>query len=254
MRHLIVLISLSFLYFSTFGWGQIGHRVVAEIAKNHLSDQAKRSIQELLEGESFIEASNWMDDIKSDALYNHTHAWHYMNIEAHQKYEDIKRTARGDIYEATQRMISTLKDRSTNEIQKREALIMLIHLVGDFHQPLHVGLIADKGGNSIKIKWFNKASNLHRIWDSEMINSKQYSYTELAKIIENSSPQPPASFYSIDLDDWVQEAIELRSDIYSFGEAKSLSYPYLYNNWDIVKKQLHKAGLRLATLLNEIYE
>ena len=131
---------------------------------------------------------------------------------------------------------------------------MLVHLVGDFHQPFHVGNGQDKGGNDVKIKWFNKSSNIHRIWDSQMIESKQFSYSELSDLLMCSNDKFPDAYRNTDLDLWVSEAVALRPQIYSFDDEENLSYRYLYDNWETVKTQLLKGGLRLAAVLNEILE
>ena len=60
---------------------------------------------------------------------------------------------------------------------------MLVHLVGDLYQPLHVGTGTDRGGNDVRILWMGNSSNLHRVWDSNMIDSKQLSYTEWAQYL-----------------------------------------------------------------------
>ena len=58
---------------------------------------------------------------------------------------------------------------------------LLVHFVGDLHQPLHLGKKEDKGGNDIDILWFGKKSNLHRLWDSDIIDSSKFSFSELSQ-------------------------------------------------------------------------
>jgi len=250
-----IVLSIVFVVYTitAYGWGQTGHRVVGQIAQNHLKATTKKALIEIMGHESLVEASTWMDDIKSDSNYKHSRSWHYVNIPNGMTYETSTKSKKGDAYEATQRMVAILKNKNSHQKEKVEAIRMLVHLVGDFHQPLHVGNGKDQGGNSIKIRWFSKYSNLHQIWDSGIINSKQFSYSELAKIIDKSGQKLDKSFYSTDLDIWVKEAIDLRPQIYDIGDAKNLSYNYSYKNWETVKIQLHKGGLRLAAILNEIY-
>jgi len=253
IRSCIVICFLFSLSTEALAWGQTGHRVVAEIAQNHLSKKAQKAIHGLMGHESLVEASTWMDDIKSDDAYDHTHAWHYVTIPDGQNYQTAEKNEKGDAYEAIERMIQTLKNEKADQQAQKEALRMLVHLVGDIHQPLHVGNGEDRGGNDVKIKWFYDRSNLHRIWDSEMIDSKQYAYSELALQTDHPHQEMPAEYRDTDKDRWVKEAMALRPQVYAIGEKEYLSYEYMYKNWATVKDQLHRAGLRLAAILNDIY-
>tara|TARA_B100001109_G_C18854517_1_gene470977 strand:+ start:1009 stop:1773 length:765 start_codon:yes stop_codon:yes gene_type:complete len=246
--NLLLIISVS-----CFGWGQTGHRVVAKVAQNHLSKKAQKAIHQLMGHESLVEASTWMDDIKSDNNYDHTHAWHYVTIPDGQHYHAVEKSEKGDAFEAIERMIQILKDESADQKSQVEALRMLVHLVGDIHQPLHVGNGEDRGGNDVKINWFYDKSNLHRIWDSEMIESKQFSYSELSTLIDHPKEELDGLYYNTDINQWITEAMNLRPQVYEIGEKDYLSYEYMYENWETVKIQLHKAGVRLAAILNDIY-
>ncbi len=53
-------------------------------------------------------------------------------------------------------------------------------MIGDLHQPMHIGRLEDKGGNDIQLQWFGRGTNLHRLWDSNMIDDYGMSYTELS--------------------------------------------------------------------------
>jgi hypothetical protein len=146
-----------------------------------------------------------------------------------------------------------LKAGNLDANTEKQHLMMLVHLVGDIHQPLHVGTGEDIGGNAVKLKWFWQNSNLHRVWDSEMIDSKQYSYTELADAVNNTSKDEVKSLQSDTIDKWYKEAMALRPQVYALPDDMNLGYEYSYKNWDTVKSQLMKSGIRLAGILNEIY-
>jgi hypothetical protein len=253
MKKLGLLISICLISLNSFGWGQIGHRVVGLIAQKHLNEEAKAALFEIMGHESLVEASTWMDEIKSDSTYDHTHPWHYVTIPNGLNYQEVDKSAEGDAYEATLRMIETLKNPATTKEEKVKALRMLVHLVGDLHQPLHVGNGEDRGGNDVRIKWFYDRSNLHRIWDSGMIDSKQFAYSELAQLIDHDYDWIDSTYTSTELDLWTKEAMELRPQVYDMRDEENLSYEYMYRNWDAVKDQLLKGGLRLAAILNEIY-
>jgi len=247
---LILAVQSQFL----FGWGQTGHRVIAAIAEENLSKKSKKALAEIMGCESLVEASTWMDNIKSDSNYDFMRSWHYVTIPEGKTYNTSEKSDKGDAYEAILKQKEVLQNPQSSPDEKRDAVRMLVHLVGDFHQPLHVGNGEDRGGNDVKVKWFYKKSNLHRIWDSEMIESKDFSYSELSELLICSEVEFPTSYRNTKLDLWVEEAVSLRPQIYDFSEAENLSYEYLYHNWETVRKQLLKGGLRLAAVLNEIFE
>lgn len=253
MKRIASIIICMFCFSSgVLAWGQIGHRVVGQIAQNHLSKKAKKQLSIIMGHESLVQASTWMDNIKSDEQYDHMKPWHYVTIPDGETYATSKKSDKGDAYEAIERMIDILKDENKSRSEKRDAVAILTHLVGDIHQPLHVGNGQDRGGNDLKIKWFRSGSNLHRIWDSGIIDSKQLSYTELATMIDH--PSEDTNLKSTDKNRWIEEAMSLRTQVYQVGEKDYLSYEYMYKNWPVVKNQLLKGGVRLAMILNEIFE
>ena len=254
MKNIILTTIAIAISISTFGWGQTGHRAIGKIAENHLTDKAKKALKEIMGHESLAEASTWMDEIRSDKKYNFAKTWHYVTIPEGKDYQSAEHEEKGDIYEAIVRMKGILKNGESTKIQRVEAVRMLAHLVGDMHQPLHVGNGEDRGGNNVKIKWFFDDSNLHRIWDSGIIDEKKLSYSELAEMIDHPIDANKEILCSTDLDLWVKEAVSLRPQVYKIGEKDYLSYEYMYDNWGTVKTQLYKSGLRLAQILNDIYE
>ncbi|MDH5367097.1 MAG: S1/P1 nuclease [Cyclobacteriaceae bacterium] len=237
-----------------FGWGVIGHRTVGYIAEQHLNKKAKKEVKRILGNETLAISSNWMDEIKSDDNYDHTHKWHYVTIPDGKSYETSDKEPDGDIIQTIERLINELKSDTLNLNTEKENLKMLVHLVGDLHQPLHVGNGTDKGGNDIKLKWFWSSSNLHRVWDSGMIDSKQYSYTELGNTIDHATDQEIKNWQSTNIRDWAHESMELRDQCYeNIPENKSINYEYSYKNWNLVQKRLLQAGIRLAGVINKIY-
>jgi hypothetical protein len=156
------------------------------------------------------------------------------------------------LIETIERLIAALKSKKLTAKDESEHLKMLIHLIGDIHQPLHVGAAGDKGGNDIKITWFRSESNLHRVWDSEMIDDSKLSYTELAESLEMPDQTKIASWQRTSVQQWATESISYRDNVYKYGNGK-LGYKYTYENFHIVRFRLLQAGVRIAGVLNEIY-
>ncbi|MDT0642972.1 S1/P1 nuclease [Zunongwangia sp. F363] len=236
-------------------WGKTGHRATAEIAESYLTKKAKRNIEELLNGRSLAFVANYADDIKSDPEFRKYGPWHYVNIDLEdEKYMPEKANPKGDLVQAIRKCISVLKDNSAPKEEKQFYLKMLVHFMGDLHQPFHAGRSADKGGNDIQVRWFGEGSNIHRVWDSDMIDSFQMSYTELAENTKDLSKEEMEKIKSGSLLDWVYESRDLADTLYaSVDNGEKLGYEYMYERFPMVLEQLQKGGLRLAKVLNDIY-
>ena len=236
------------------GWGVTGHRTVGQIAENHLNHKAKKEINRILEGKSLAYVSNWMDDIRSDSLYDHTHDWHWVTLSDDVSYPNAAKNPNGDIIETITRLIRELETHTLDKKTEAEQVKMLIHLVGDIHQPLHVGSGEDQGGNDTRVKYFGSSTNLHSVWDSRMIDGKNYSFSELAKELDNVTPKEVEVLQSATVLDWAYESRQLRPAVYDLPDHGNLSYEYVYRKWYIVERRLVEAGVRLAGILNAIYE
>src|SRR5690606_26944325 len=107
--------------------------------------------------------------------FDHMTTWHYVTIPEGETYETIEKEPAGDIIKAIEESIKQLSENfeQLSDSLKAEHLKILVHLIGDLHQPLHVGNGTDRGGNDFDLTYFGRESNLHRVWDSEMINGKE---------------------------------------------------------------------------------
>ncbi|MHA7057921.1 S1/P1 nuclease [Aquimarina sp. M1] len=250
-----LLITISFKGFSiNEDWGKTGHRVTGEIADNYLTEKAKRNITKLLKGQGLAFVSIYADEIKSDDRYRAYGPWHYVNFSFDKKYGEETPSDRGDLVQGIQKCIEILKSDTSSEQDKEFYLKMLVHFVGDLHQPLHVGRGEDKGGNDIQVRWFNEGSNLHRVWDSEMIDYYNMSYTELANNTDELSLLEIQDIRKGDVLDWIYESQDLAKKVYaSANVGEKLGYKYMYNHFPTVRTQLQKGGIRLAKILNDIF-
>lgn len=249
---LCCLISNSIL--ATDFWGQNGHRVTGRIAEKHLTNRAKRNIDRLLKGQSLAFVSTYADEIKSDRKYTKYNPWHYVNFPIGEKYDPSKRNPAGDIIYAIAYCTKVLKDENSSNEDKVFHLKMLVHLVGDLHQPLHIGRAEDKGGNDIQVRWFNNGTNLHSVWDTKMIDSFNMSYIELANNAEQLSKNEIKAIQEGSVTDWMYETRNLTVKAYnSVKVGQKLRHRYSYLYFPIVREQLQKGGIRLAKILNDIF-
>jgi len=252
MKKLIATQLLIIASITAFSWGATGHRATGWIADKHLSKKARKEIDRILGGQSLAMACNWMDEIRSDSVYDYAEDWHFVTIPNGMSYKEATKNPKGDLIETIERLITALKSKKLNPKDEAVHLKMLIHLIGDIHQPLHVGLGSDRGGNDIKVTWFRAESNLHRVWDSEMIDDSKLSYTELAASLEKPDQAKISSWQKSSTNDWATESISYRDQVYKYGNGK-LGYKYSYDNFHIVRNRLLQAGIRMAGVLNDIY-
>ena len=254
-----LLIFIVVSIFSALNWGSTGHRVIAEVANNYITDNARLKVNEILNGETLVNASMYADDIKSDSRYDKYYNWHFINMDLDDEYEDITPSEKGDVFIAINKCIDILESDSVSDTDKSFYLKLLVHFVGDLHQPLHIGRYEDRGANRIYVKWFGRNSNLHRVWDSEMINSHNMSYSELALNLPNPDfllfTEEANDFKRGDVLNWVDEIHEYTNKIYAdVSIDDKLGYEYQYKNFGTVKDLLLIGGIRLAKILNYLFD
>ncbi|WP_086477443.1 S1/P1 nuclease [Arenibacter amylolyticus] len=251
---LFCLIAAQLSFANELDWSKTGHRTIGEIAAHHLTGKTKRAINKLLDGQSLALASNYADEIKADRSYSKFGPWHYVNYPMDKKYTDVTPSPAGDVVMGIQKSIAIIRDKNSSKEDKAFYLKMLVHLIGDLHQPMHVGRLEDKGGNDIQLRWFGRGTNLHRLWDANMIDDYGMSYSELALNLPKLSKKEIKAIQQGDVYDWVEESHVLANILYDSVEVgEQLGYAYKYKYWSLVEQQLQKGGLRLAKVLNELF-
>jgi hypothetical protein len=233
-------------------WGPNGHRIVARIAENHLSEEARRAVTVILGPETLAHVAVWADDIRSEPAWSKAAPWHYISIDDKETLETTARAPEGDVLSAMQQMEATLRDAKADPRARSEALRFLVHFVGDVHQPLHVGRRADRGGNGTAVSWFGQRTNLHAVWDNSLIESEKLSFSEFAEFLDHARLREIREWQAASYADWIRESKALREQVYAIGKG-DLGFEYAYKNLPVVKRRLLEAGIRLAGKLNEIF-
>lgn len=254
-RFMFSLLLLSSVAQEILAWGQKGHDVTCEIAERHLDRGARKAVKRLLEGKSMVYWSNWLDNASHTEEYLYTKTWHYKNIDAGVLYEDAELEPKGDVVTAINKQLQTLKDKASSTESKRLALKMLIHLVGDVHQPMHMGHKSDLGGNRWMIHYFGKEKNLHGIWDADVLEGgHKWSYEEWATEIDRLNKKQNKEICKGSVDDWARETFAIATEVYgSTPQGSKLSYDYQARWTPVIEQQLLRGGLRLAHLLNSVF-
>ncbi len=244
---------------NVLAWGMTGHRVISEIAEQHLTKKAKRNIEKLIGHQKIAYWSNWADFIKSspDSVLLKTGSWHFLNTPGNLTHEqflvELQNSPEQNLYKAYQRVKKEVANKDLSIEQRQQAFYFMVHLLGDAHQPMHVSRAEDLGGNKIAVTFFGRGSNIHRVWDSDLVDNEKWSYSEYARVLDYEK-----YFYNqytnSTFEDWLYESHQLANIIYDdVAKNNKLSYDYIFRFKDPMENALLKAGLRLAKELNEVF-
>ncbi len=253
---------IMFLFFSVslkaFSWGANGHRIIGEISSKYLKGKTKKAIKEILGNESLAISSTWADFTRSDTAMNYLAPWHYINIKEGLNKEEfetyLKKDTTIDAFTKLNVLIDELKNKKNTLEKQKFYLRLLVHIVGDIHQPLHTGRKEDHGGNKINVFWFNQSTNLHALWDDGLIENQKLSYTEYATSINFSNKNQRAIWQNQSMQEWLFESYQLSEKVYlSAVSGEKLGYRYNFDHIESLNAQLLKGGIRLAGLLNFIF-
>ncbi|HUF72232.1 MAG TPA: S1/P1 nuclease [Gammaproteobacteria bacterium] len=228
-------------------YGPQGHLIAGRVAEGLLCERAAATISDLADGDSLGEIGLWADEIRSLGTYDHAGPWHYMNIADGERLADFGHPPEGDVLWAIGHFSERLVDSTLSRQERFEALAFLVHFVVDIHQPLHVGLAEDRGGNAIELRYNGEETNLHRLWDTHVIEWTGLSVREYARSLGSAG----ADDVSLDPMVWAAESRALRSSVYAYGsERRRPPSSYLNAAADITRERLRLAALRLAGTLN----
>jgi hypothetical protein len=246
---LIITLSL-FTSNNCLAWGEKGHALVAEVALNYLDANTKKIVTQYLDGMSFQDAANWMDDIKSDKKYDYMRKLHYINADRGQS---IIPNNEENIIGALTKTIDELRNyKSLSKEDVKIKICIIFHLIGDLHQPLHVGYSVDRGGNNFQINFYGKGTNLHSFYDSGIIEYKQLTLSECLKA-KKYTKEEITEIEKINVVDWANQSRSYLKKIYNTGNHK-IDDTYINNNYPIIKEQIIKAGIRLSSILEDIFK
>jgi hypothetical protein len=265
-----------------YAWGAKGHRVIAVLAEERLTDATRAAIAAILENEDLASASVWADAMRAsrdrpEFWSDYAADWHFVNIAPGEDYASSEKNPRGDAYAALQTFVAILLDepvpagpvqegleRYFGDLDARKpevrrfALKFLVHILGDLQQPLHSGYASDRGGNAIAVSWFGTATNLHSVWDTRLVEYTDSSEQQLVRRFSNRIRRTPASdvhyMESAAPLVWIDESRAMLERIYAQpAEGTELGRRYTAQFVPTVDTQLVKGGLRTAYVLNSIF-
>ncbi|MFI2809982.1 MULTISPECIES: S1/P1 nuclease [Microbulbifer] len=252
---LLVALILNCFSATAWGWGEDGHRVTGEIAWRLLDSSVQEPVQELLDvkGEgSLAEAATWADRIRGDGQYDWAAPLHYISLPRHWPGYQPGRDCpeQGCILEAIAKFRQILADPDAPQRERAEALLFIVHFVGDLHQPLHTGLATDRGGNDVEVEFFGFGTNLHALWDVFLPGGFLTDWQAYAeKQAAGLGKRRLDAWRRGTPEDWAAESHQLVHE-YAYTESRVLGEDYYLRNRPIIERRLQQAGVRLAALLN----
>lgn len=234
----------------SFAWGLKGHQITVQIAEKFLTPKARKEIGKIFKQEGLSQHAYWADKVAYVKEWKYTAPWHYVSVSDEGEFENEDTSTPDNILKAIQFCSSSLSSDLSQE-EKETRLKFLIHLMGDIHQPLHVGRKEDEGGNKVKV-YFGKKSNLHSLWDTAFIEKQGLSSEEYVARLVTQNRSVDELNKSFDETILIKENLEHRSFIYSFKDLK-IDEKYEKQALEVIEARLWLGGIRLAALLNKIF-
>lgn len=245
-------------------WGFRAHRIASRIAEARLTPAARAGVRALLhEGDTIVSESGWADTDEARREFPGSGSWHYVNVPisaAH--YEDRYCPAGTCVVAKIKHFRKVLADRRASKTDRARALLYLVHLVEDVHNPLHVGDNRDRGGNRTQVQFDGRATNLHRLWDSGMIEKHSHDERGWTDSVNRLiTPEAVAKWSKGDVESWADESLQEAKKAYRFplGSDRAaepgvrLGGDYSEAALPVIRLRLAQAGVRLANDLNAIF-
>ena len=236
-------------------WGPEGHALVARIADAQLTTAARAQVAAILgPGVTMASVSSWPDQIRHDRPQ--TGPWHYVDIPIDKPGLDMERDCpKGNcVIAVIANMREKLRDAATPAAERREALMFVIHFVGDMHQPLHSSDNHDKGGNEVHIVFHGQPGNLHGLWDSGLLG-RMGKEDDLFPGLSAASAGRRRKFAKGTVSDWAEQAHKL-AQLTTYGKLPHGSPVEITADYErradaVIELQIERAGARLAAVLNQ---
>jgi hypothetical protein len=251
---------------SAFAWGNQGHRVTAALAEQQLSSAALQAALGILGTAHLADVAVDPDKWKSNPGEFRNAEWHFVDTPLGKTYDAHRDCPFSDCVTDRVTQFAEIVKTETNAPRRKEALVYLIHFVGDIHQPLHCetgflpGGQSDRGGNLITGITLNgkhlndkddKNDNLHFLWDVALIENVGLSdsayvkhLTDLMKTVDAAKEAKGKP------SDWAREAHTIAEKV-QVPSGTDIKAPYINKNTPRVDLQLLRGGLRLARLIEE---
>ncbi|KAL5579337.1 hypothetical protein UlMin_011779 [Ulmus minor] len=274
----------SILVPSANGWSKEGHMMTCRIAQSLLETEAAEAVQNLLPPNVNGDLSAlciWPDQIRHWYRYRWTSPLHFIDTPDDECSFDYARDCHnpkgledmcvaGAVLNFTSQLLHFREGTSDRRHNMTEALLFLSHFMGDLHQPMHIGFTSDKGGNTIQLRWYRHKSNLHHVWDKEVIQQalKDYYDKDVDLLLQDIEGNFTDGIWSDDVASW-KHCDDLTSCVNKYAtesidiackwgykgikNGDTLTEDYFDSRMPIVMKRVAQGGVRLAMILNRVF-
>jgi nuclease S1 len=270
MRITRLLILLALLPLDAFAWGGKGHAVIAELAERGLSPNVAAQVRQLNFATPLRDIASLPDDWRADETKGlrpgDTGPLHYSNIPNDQAEFVRERDCAQNrcVVGAIEQYAAVLRDKTQPKDKRREALIYVVHFMGDLHQPMHAAggmvrdeetgqMVPDLGGNKVKVRLFGVETNLHSAWDSALIDWGPLTVDDYVKYLETFElrGRPVDELQRGTVVEWFNEShYAAVHDAYAIGNGY-LGGEYAKKNIGVIYERLLRGGLRLRKVLED---
>ncbi|KAJ4792266.1 Endonuclease 1 [Rhynchospora pubera] len=285
MKGFVLVVALVlFLVPSVYCWSKEGHMMTCKIAQDLLEPDADEAVRNLLPDYVDGDLSAlcvWADQIRHWYKYRWTSPLHFIDTpdnacsfvysrDCHDPKGKKDMCVAGAVSNFTSQLLHYKHGTSDRRYNLTEALLFLSHFMGDVHQPMHVGFTSDEGGNTIQLHWYRHKSNLHHVWDREIILTalKDYYDKDVDAFQKDLGHNYTSGSWSDDVSTWgvcddllscptryATESINLacKWGYEGVNDGDTLSEEYFESRFPIVAKRIAQGGVRLAMYLNHIF-
>jgi len=252
-----------------YAWNAVGHRVIAQIALNNLTPEAKlrfKAFNRLLNNKkhtyTLVDAAVWLDTVR-DRNTSYSGSMHYIDIPFSRDNTPLPPIESVNAVVAFQKARAVLLNPYYKKRGRAVALRVVLHLVGDLHQPLHAATLVSKayplgdyGGNLTRLPKNPISSRLHSYWDQGAglwaLSMNRHEIKQYAAKIEAHWPCDTKKMQQIPWV-WAKESHTLAiTYAYAFPNTTPLDAIYQRAASQIVEERVALAGCRLAAVLNDI--
>jgi len=272
MRRFVCLIAIS-IASPTCAWWEDGHITASKIAERNLRPEVRKNLEKLLGNISISDPKICLfaDNVRRNPdfpQYKDSGPWHYVNRPIGEEFSHKKHCLEGKcVVEKLEEFRIVLKDKTRKSEDRLEALIFIVHLVEDMHQPMHCANRYDKGGNDLKVRYPRATEgdrlNMHMVWDGKLVADAMDGLVLgdfVVRLDESMKDEDRKKWKLGTPDEWAAENHKIAAE-YAYKAADGTAFAktgvidldnaYVKRNTPIVRMQLQKAGLRLAEVLNE---
>lgn len=240
-------------------WAKWGHHIIAYIAEQHLTPEAKANCEHYLK-HKVTHYSLWQDYWRNSHPFKEITHWHMNYIDKNYnttgKKGVISRDATTQIERITKEMEKG-KYKQMSDSLVAVNLKLLIHMVGDMHCPCHVGYAKESNMRVSPILYKGKKYNHHKFWDAvPQVMHPKWNADDFVKACDTYSPKQIKKISKGTPTKWgVQNAYKMVDSYYCWekgDDVKTLTVEQREKIDEIMFRQLAIAGYRLANVLNKL--